>query len=98
MNSLWGTKLVTWTQLFRCIFKNSLFYSDKSARKPKQKLTDQFSDSTKPVNKQQKQTDPQHATQKWTLEQLDGAKINSDALKELNDMLKVPKPREVKIL
>ncbi|XP_023176522.2 uncharacterized protein CG4951 [Drosophila hydei] len=77
---------------------NEFVMSDKSSRKPKQKLTDQFSDSTKPVNKQQKQTDPQHATQKWTLEQLDGAKINSDALKELNDMLKVPKPREVKIL
>ncbi|XP_017968907.1 uncharacterized protein CG4951 [Drosophila navojoa] len=84
---------------------NEFVMSVKSTRKPKQKLTDKFTDSgsdkgssSKPVGDQKKQTEQETDAQKWSLDQLGGSKINNAALKELNDMLKVPKPREVKIL
>ncbi|KAL7731153.1 hypothetical protein ACLKA6_014347 [Drosophila palustris] len=34
----------------------------------------------------------------WELQQIDGARINVDALKKINEMLDVPKPRKVEIL
>ncbi|EDW14541.1 uncharacterized protein CG4951 [Drosophila mojavensis] len=84
---------------------NEFVMSVKSTRKTKQNLADKFTDSgsekgssSKPPGDQQKPTEQKTDAQKWSLDQLGGSKINSAALMELNDMLKVPKPREVKIL
>ncbi|XP_030559603.1 uncharacterized protein CG4951 [Drosophila novamexicana] len=87
---------------------NEFVLSDKVTRKVKQKRTDSDSSSEKgpsqsASNNKHKQTvangNAAHSgSQNWKFEQLDGARINKAALKQLNDMLDIPKPRKVKIL
>ncbi|XP_064553311.1 uncharacterized protein CG4951 [Drosophila montana] len=87
---------------------NEFVLSDKITRKVKQKITDSDSSAEKgpsksASNNKHKQTvangNAAHSgSQNWKFEQLDGARINKAALKQLNDMLDIPKPRKVKIL